>query len=147
LLRLTADTVKRLGFKENDQFLVKLESTDAYAFSLDIKKNGEPITFLEDMQVTLPYTPNNTSSSILLINDAGEEITQGNLSEAQGLVSFTLNQTGSFTIQERTTNPEPTAPAITGETQFPWVIVIATSLVLALTIVLFMLYRKRGKHE
>lgn len=144
LLSLPADTVKGLGLEDVSELLVLLNPIDKYSFSLDIKKNGEPITIVRNMQVTLPYTPKEASSRLILVDNSGNEVTYGELSETQGLVTFTLNQTGVFSIQEHI-GTALLPPDETANPQFPLPIVITVFIAFALAVVLFILYRKRGK--
>lgn len=144
LLSLPADTVKGLGLEDVSELLVLLNPIDKYSFSLDIKKNGEPITIVRNMQVTLPYTPKEASSRLILVDNSGNEVTYGELSETQGLVTFTLNQTGVFSIQEHI-GTALLPPDETSNSQFPLPIVITVFIAFALAVVLFILYRKRGK--
>lgn len=144
LLSLPADTIKKLALTDEEQLLVTLKPSGKDGFSLDIMRNGEPISTLNDMQVTLPYAQKNAHSTLVLVDSEGKEVTQGSLSETPGLVTFTLQQTGAFSIQEHV-GTELLAPTEADEATFPWTIVIVTSLVLTLSTVLFILYRKRGR--
>lgn len=144
LLSLPAGTIEELKLEDTEQILVTLKSIDKYNFFLDIKRNGEPITILGNMQVTLPYAPKDASSQLVLVDSNGNELTRGNLSESQGLITFTLNQTGVFSIQEHI-GTALLPPDETVTQQFPWSVVITASLVLVFAVVLFILYRKRGK--
>ena len=146
LLSLSADTVKQLELKEEEQLLVTLLPIGTDAFSLDIKRNGEPITTLDHMQVTLPYTMKDASSHLVLLDNEGNEVSQGILSEAQGLVTFTLHQTGAFSIQART-DSQASSLGATETKPFPWPAVIIPCLLLALVIVLLILHAKRGKNN
>ena len=164
MLSLPADTVKELELKEEEQLLVTLKPTDADGFLLDIRRNGVSVTDLAPMQVTLPYIPRDASAHLILVDSKGNEVTQGTLSETHGLVTFTLHQTGSFSIQEhgdtkllpdREADDAETDNTITdtispddnesGETHFPWPAIVVAFVTLALTVVLFTIYRKRGK--
>ncbi len=154
LLTLSADTIKQLGLTAKEQLLVTLLPVGTDGFSLDIKRNDEPVTDLNHMQVTLPYTPKDASAIISLLDNSGNEVSQGTLSGTQGLVTFTLHQTGVFSIQEWTDSQTPdidmvfaeqTPPPEIGKSQFPWIAVIVAVPVLTLAIVVFILYRKKGR--
>jgi len=142
LLSIPADTINKLALKEEDQFLVTLQPAGTDGFSLDITRNGDPISTLSDMQVTLPYTQRNAGSTLVLVDSKGTEVAHGRSSETPGLVSFTLQQTGAFSIQEYV-GTELLTPAETDEATFPWTIVLVTSLILATAV--FVLYRKKGR--
>lgn len=162
MLSLSADTVKELELKEEEQLLVTLKPAGSNGFSLDIRRNGVSVTDLAPMQVTLPYIPRDTSAHLILVDSKGDEVAQGTLSKTQGLVTFTLHQTGTFSIQEHsdtkllpdtdstitvdtTTDNTTTGDNESDETHFPWPAIVVVFVTLTLTVVLFTLYRKKGR--
>ena len=157
MLSLPADTVMELELKEEEQLLVTLKPAGSNGFLLDIRRNGVSVTDLAPMQVTFPYIPRDTSAHLILVDSKGNEVTQGILSETQGLVTFTLHQTGTFSIQEHigiellpdtdniTTDNTTTGDNESDETHFPWPVIVVAFVTLTLTVVLFTLYRKKGR--
>jgi len=146
LLSLDADTVRALELKDDEQLLVTLLPLGTDGFSLDIKRNGEPLTTLEHMQVTLPYTTRDASSHLVLVDNQGTEVTKSNLSEDSGLVTFTLHQTGIFSIQEHTASQASSSTEI-ATNSFPWPAVIISLLLLVLVVILLIIHAKRGKNN
>lgn len=144
MLSIPAETIEKLGLEKEEQFLITLLPMGTDGFSLDIKRNGELVTDLGQMQITLPYTPKDASSRLVLFDDMDNEVTTGTLSETRGLVTFSLNKTGVFSIEEEISATQ-LAPAESDEKQPALPILIVVFLVLTAIVVLFILYRKRGR--
>ena len=144
MLSIPAETIAKLGLEKEEQILVTLLPMGTDGFSLDIKRNGELVTDLGQMQITLPYTPKDASSRLVLFDDMDNEVTTGTLSETRGLVTFSLNKTGVFSIEEEISATQ-LAPAESDEKQPALPILIVVFLVLTAIVVLFILYRKRGR--
>lgn len=101
MLKMSADTIEQLALKGDDRLLVTILPNGTNGFTITITRNGEEITSLEAMEITLPYTLTDASATPYLSDGNGQEVAMGNLQKEQGLISFTLEHTGTFSILER----------------------------------------------
>ena len=99
MLDIPADAITSLGIGDTDQLLVTILPLQNNGFSIDILKNDIAITTLSSMQVSLPYQPAPNTTPVLM-NEYDEKVSSGEYRPDTGIVTFTINETGIFYIQD-----------------------------------------------
>ncbi len=99
MLDIPKDTITSLDISDTDRLLVTILPLENNGFSIDILINDITITTVSSMQISLPYqSPENTIP--VLINEDNKKIASGNYKPDTGLVTFTLQETGTFYIKD-----------------------------------------------
>lgn len=99
MLNIPADTIESLNIKDNDRFLAAILPLEDNGFSINIFINDIAVTTLSTMQISLPYIPKENTTPVL-INEDGKEIVRGYYEQNTGLVTFSIQETGIFYIQD-----------------------------------------------
>ncbi len=98
MLNIPADTIAALGINDTDRFLVTILPVENNGFSVDILKNGNAVTTVSSMQISLPYQLTENTTPVLS-NGEGSIIADGIYDADTKLVTFTINETGTFYVQ------------------------------------------------
>jgi len=99
MLNIPEDAIASLAINETDRLLVTILPLENNGFSIDILKNDIAITNVSGMQVSLPYQPPANTLPVLM-NEADIKIADGDYNPDTGLVTFSINETGIFYIQD-----------------------------------------------
>ena len=99
MLDIPEDTITSFNLSDNDRLLVTILPLENNGFSIDILKNDVAVTNVSSMQVSLPYQPPANTTPVLM-NEADTKVADGDYNPDTGLVSFTINETGIFYIQD-----------------------------------------------
>lgn len=99
MLNIPEDAISSLEIGETDRLLVTILPLENNGFSIDILKNDVAVTNVSSMQVSLPYQPPANTTPVLM-NEADTKVADGDYNPDTGLVSFTINETGIFYIQD-----------------------------------------------
>ena len=98
MLDIPESAIAALGISNTDRLLVTILPLKNNGFSIDILKNDIAVTTVSSMQIALPYQPVENTTPVL-INTDGTIIAAGSYNTSTGLVTFTINETGTFYIQ------------------------------------------------
>ena len=99
MLDIPEDAIASLGIRDTDRLLVTVLPLENNGFTIDISKNDVAITNVSSMQISLPYQPPENTTPVL-INEDKEKVADGDYEPQTGLASFTINETGTFYIQD-----------------------------------------------
>ena len=99
MLNIPEDTIASLDISETDRLLVTILPLENNGFSIDILKNDVSVTNVSGMQVSLPYQPPANTTPVLM-NEADIKVADGDYNPDTGLVTFSINETGTFYIQD-----------------------------------------------
>jgi len=145
MLDISKAVIESLDLADTDRFLVTILPLDNNGFSIEMLLNESVITTLPSMEISMPYHQNENTIPVL-INDSGEKIALGNFISDAGIVTFTIQETGTFYVKnEEITVPDTLAgnPLTTAEitvtknkTNAIWATIIICSAVIAITTVI-----------
>lgn len=99
MLDIPEDAIASLNISGTDRLLVTVLPLENNSFSIDISVNDVTVTTLSGMQISLPYQPAENTTPVLM-NEDNEKVADGDYTPQTGLVSFTINETGTFYIQD-----------------------------------------------
>lgn len=99
MLDIPEDAIASLNMSGTDRLLVTVLPLENNSFSIDISVNDVTVTTLSGMQISLPYQPAENTTPVLM-NEDNEKVADGDYTPQTGLVSFTINETGTFYIQD-----------------------------------------------
>ncbi len=99
MLDIPEDAIASLNISGTDRLLVTVLPLENNSFSIDISVNDVAVTTLSGMQISLPYQPAENTTPVLM-NEDNEKVADGDYTPQTGLVSFTINETGTFYIQD-----------------------------------------------
>ena len=155
MLDIPEDVIKSLNISETDRLLVNILPLKNNSFSVDISVNDIAVTTLSGMQISLPYQPAENTTPVL-VNADGTVIAVGNYDENTGLVTFTINETGTFYIRDEEvpmqdtftdntlTETEISTPAENSENSVFMLITIAvTAIACSVAVAIFIYINKR----
>jgi len=156
MLDIPEDAIASLNISDTDRLLVTILPIENNGFSIDILKNNIAVTVLSSMQVSLPYQPAQNTTPVL-INADGTVIATGIYDKATGLVTFIINETGTFYIRDEEL---PMADTSTGNTDtvteispphkdngnFMLITIAATVIICSVAVAIF-IYTKKGERD
>lgn len=158
MLDIPEDAIASLDMSDTDHLLVTILPLENNGFSIDILKNDIVVTVLSSMQVSLPYQPAKNTTPVLVHAD-GTVIATGIYNEETGLVTFTINETGTFYIRDEEI---PIVDTSTGNTHsateislpqkdnansiFILITIAATTFICSAAVALI-IYTKKGEHD
>ena len=156
MLEIPKDTITSLNLSETDRLLVTILPLENNGFSIDILKNDVAVTNVSSMQVSLPYQPPANTTPVLM-NEADTKVADGDYNPDTGLVSFTINETGIFYIQDEEvpmqdtfsantlTVTEISTPEKDTDNFFFIMITIAATVIICSTAVAIFIYTKKRR--
>ena len=100
MLDIPDDAIDSLNIGDTDRLLVTVLPLENHGFTIDIFKNDIAVTALPSMQISLPYQPPANTVPVLMSEDGSEKITAGDYEQDTGLVTFTIQETGTFYIKD-----------------------------------------------
>lgn len=112
MLDIPQDAIASLNLSDNDHLLVTILPLENNGFSIDILLNDIAVTALSSMQISLPYQPAENTTPVLM-NEYGKKVASGDYEPDTGLVSFTINETGTFYIKDEVVSMQDTFSANT----------------------------------
>ncbi len=155
MLDIPEDVIKSLNISETDRLLVNILPLKNNSFSVDISVNDIAVTALSGMQISLPYQPAENTTPVL-VNADGTVIAVGNYDENTGLVTFTINETGTFYIRDEEvpmqdtftdnthTETEISTPAENSENSaFTLIAIAAIGITCSVAVAIFIYTKKR----
>ncbi len=104
---LSANTLNQLNIKDADRFSITIErigDTEIYFF---VELNDIPMTKLPGSVIMIPLHMQNDNSSLLLIDERGESY-EGSYDTSISVATFTVDESGYYTIKEQTPTIENT---------------------------------------
>jgi len=155
MLDIPEDVIKSLNISETDRLLVNILPLKNNSFSVDISVNDIAVTALSGMQISLPYQPADNTTPVL-VNANGTVIAVGNYDENTGLVTFTINETGTFYIRDEEvpmqdiftdnalTETEISTPTENSENSaFTLIAIVATVIICSVAVAILIYTKKR----
>lgn len=115
MLDIPEDAIASLNISGTDRLLVTVLPLENNSFSIDISVNDVAVTTLSGMQISLPYQPAENTTPVLM-NEDNEKVADGDYTPQTGLVSFTINETGTFYIQDEEVPMQDTFAIDTSDT-------------------------------
>ena len=160
MLDIPEDAIASLNISGTDRLLVTVLPLENNSFSIDISVNDVTVTTLSGMQISLPYQPAENTTPVLM-NEDNEKVADGDYTPQTGLVSFTINETGTFYIQDEEVPMQDTFSANTltvteiatpdksnDNSVFTLIAAVATVAVIgSASGVAIFVYTKKGEHD
>lgn len=100
LVILSQEGFDSLLVSDTDSFTIVIDQSSSLSLSVLIKKNGLPVTRLPGTTIMLPFTPSSSGSFFTVCNEETGTISEGIYDPDTGILSFTADETGVFTITE-----------------------------------------------
>ena len=97
MLEIPDDAIESLELSDTDRLLVTILPLNHNGFSIDILKNDIAVTALSSLQISMPYQPAENTTPVLM-DENGEKVASGDYEPSTGLVSYTIQETGTFYI-------------------------------------------------
>ena len=107
MLDIPEKAIASLDISDTDRLLVAIVPLENNGFSIDILKNDIAITTVSSMQISLPYQPAENTIPVLMNKD-GEKVASGDYKPDTRLVTFTINETGTFYIRNEEVSMQDT---------------------------------------
>ena len=106
-LTLSAAILDELNFKDKDQIAITIKKPANNMVMFSLAVNETPITNLAGSSLMVPYQAENAHANLSLFDEQNELVAQGSYNTALAVVTFTVDKTGQFTIQEQPLQKEP----------------------------------------
>ena len=108
-VRFSADTLNARQIQEGDRIAVTVEKEGEDTVFLAVSINDVPLSDLPDTQLMAPYQAADEEAALLLTDEQGRTVAQGDYDPALEVASFQVDTLGRFTITEQAA-PEQAAP-------------------------------------
>ncbi len=109
-VKILSASLSALNLEDNQPFSLTLTKQDKGTISLELWANDEPVTELKDIQIVLPYEPINISNTYKILDQSGNELTIATFNKITGLLSFTVDAPGIYSIVDTQAETVPANP-------------------------------------
>lgn len=149
----TRDGLSTYNIQQSDKIQVTIERLEDHSFTFYMSINDSPIHSIRNICYMVPYKAAQKDSFLSVTDSSGATIPIQNYDFESGILTFTTNTTGTFTIQEEITSSSIGNTASQNNNRSTnalfsfiyFIIPIITIGCFFIIIILFLIHKKKGK--